>query len=299
MSNDYYGVIGVNNDATQKEISKAFRAKARVLHPDKQPPGASEAAKQKAKKAFQDLARAYEVLSDAEKRKHYDLSCADSANSAGPSRGSGSADAPPRAQRQPRARAPSEEDEWARRRRKAAEAAERAAAEEQQRRREEEAERLRQEKLRRDALGSHWVKPPDLPKPTQERWAGWTQSGGLRTRDGGGEAERQREGKQRAAAETDSEKDSAKDDDSDASSVLSFNIGVYLDSLDLDDLEPMEAIDPEAEALGWGGGEVWRLAGSSTTGGQGDGQKGAEAAAGKPMPKTKKKKTQRPNCALQ
>jgi len=76
MSNPY-GVLGVQKDATEKDITKAFRAKARKTHPDKQPPGASDAEKQRACKAFQELVAAYEVLNDADKRRSHDLETPD------------------------------------------------------------------------------------------------------------------------------------------------------------------------------------------------------------------------------
>lgn len=63
---DYYDILGVGRNATQQEIKKAYRKKAAKLHPDKNPddPGAQ--------KRFTELGEAYEVLSDAEKRKLYD-----------------------------------------------------------------------------------------------------------------------------------------------------------------------------------------------------------------------------------
>lgn len=73
MDGDLYAVLGVSPDASQKDITKAFRQHARKLHPDKQPPGASEEEKQKAKAGFQRLGKAYETLNDPEKRKTYDL----------------------------------------------------------------------------------------------------------------------------------------------------------------------------------------------------------------------------------
>jgi curved DNA-binding protein CbpA len=76
MSNPY-GVLGVRPDATEKEITKAFRAKARTTHPDKQPPGASDAEKQRACEAFKELVAAYEVLSDKDKRFMHDLGSPD------------------------------------------------------------------------------------------------------------------------------------------------------------------------------------------------------------------------------
>ena len=59
---DYYSVLGVAQDASTDEIKKAFKKLARKHHPDA---GGEEA-------KFKDISEAYEVLSDADKRKEYD-----------------------------------------------------------------------------------------------------------------------------------------------------------------------------------------------------------------------------------
>jgi len=61
---DYYEVLGVSKGANSEEIKKAFRARARSLHPDNKDSG-DEA-------AFKELAEAYEVLTDQTKRATYD-----------------------------------------------------------------------------------------------------------------------------------------------------------------------------------------------------------------------------------
>lgn len=63
---DYYKVLGVNKNATEKEIKDAFRKLARKFHPDLNPNDGE------AKKKFQQINEANEVLSDPEKRKKYD-----------------------------------------------------------------------------------------------------------------------------------------------------------------------------------------------------------------------------------
>jgi molecular chaperone DnaJ len=66
MPRDYYEVLGVGTHADEAEIKKAFRRLARELHPDANPddPAAEE--------KFKEAAEAYEVLSDAERRRLYD-----------------------------------------------------------------------------------------------------------------------------------------------------------------------------------------------------------------------------------
>jgi len=65
MPRDYYEVLGVSREASETEIKKAFRRLARELHPDvNQEPDAEE--------RFKEAAEAYEVLSDAERRRTYD-----------------------------------------------------------------------------------------------------------------------------------------------------------------------------------------------------------------------------------
>ncbi len=66
MSEDYYSVLGVSKGASKEDIQKAYRNLARKLHPDVNPddPGA--------KKKFQKLQEAFDVLGNEEKRRMYD-----------------------------------------------------------------------------------------------------------------------------------------------------------------------------------------------------------------------------------
>ncbi len=63
---DYYQILGVNRNASEKEIKQAYRRLARKHHPDLNP--GDKAAEEK----FKEINAAYEVLSNPEKRKKYD-----------------------------------------------------------------------------------------------------------------------------------------------------------------------------------------------------------------------------------
>jgi molecular chaperone DnaJ len=61
---DYYEVLGISREASTDQIKKAFRSRARHLHPDNRDSGDEV--------AFKELAAAYEVLCDPHKRSQYD-----------------------------------------------------------------------------------------------------------------------------------------------------------------------------------------------------------------------------------
>src|SRR2546427_12659357 len=62
---DYYGVMGVDRKASAEEIKRAYRKLARKYHPDVSKERDAEA-------RFKEVAEAYEVLKDADKRAAYD-----------------------------------------------------------------------------------------------------------------------------------------------------------------------------------------------------------------------------------
>jgi len=66
MARNYYDTLGVPRNAGDKDIRKAFRRLARKHHPDVNPGDKSAEAR------FKEINAAYEVLSDAEKRRKYD-----------------------------------------------------------------------------------------------------------------------------------------------------------------------------------------------------------------------------------
>jgi len=65
MSSDLYDLLGVTRDADAETIKKAYRRLARQLHPDVNPDPATQ-------ERFKEVSRAYEVLSDPQKRAAYD-----------------------------------------------------------------------------------------------------------------------------------------------------------------------------------------------------------------------------------
>lgn len=67
MARDYYGILGVEKDASDAEIKKAYRKLALKYHPDRNPDDETAAEK------FREASEAHEVLSDPEKRRIVDL----------------------------------------------------------------------------------------------------------------------------------------------------------------------------------------------------------------------------------
>jgi len=64
---DYYKILGVSKDASQKEIKDAYRKLARQYHPDANPGNRAEA-----EEKFKEISQAYDVLGDPKKRAEYD-----------------------------------------------------------------------------------------------------------------------------------------------------------------------------------------------------------------------------------
>ena len=66
MGKNYYNTLGIERHSSEEEVRKAYRKLALKYHPDKnKQPGAEE--------RFKEIAEAYEVLSDPEKRAGFDL----------------------------------------------------------------------------------------------------------------------------------------------------------------------------------------------------------------------------------
>lgn len=68
---DYYEVLGVSKNASNDELKRAFRKLSMLYHPDMQV-GKSDTEKKEAEDKFKEIAEAYEVLSNKDKRAQYD-----------------------------------------------------------------------------------------------------------------------------------------------------------------------------------------------------------------------------------
>ena len=66
-SRDYYRVLGVDRDASQEDLKRAFRRLAFRYHPDRNPQD-----RELAEERFKRISEAYEVLGDEVKRRQYD-----------------------------------------------------------------------------------------------------------------------------------------------------------------------------------------------------------------------------------
>ena len=64
---DYYESLGISREADESEIKRAYRQKAKELHPDRNPEDRAKAGEE-----FKRIAEAYEVLSDTQRRAQYD-----------------------------------------------------------------------------------------------------------------------------------------------------------------------------------------------------------------------------------
>jgi DnaJ homolog subfamily A member 2 len=70
---EYYNILGIQKTSSQKDIKKAYHKLAKKYHPDKIPANTSNELKAQSNAKFQQIGEAYEILSDPEKRKIYDI----------------------------------------------------------------------------------------------------------------------------------------------------------------------------------------------------------------------------------
>lgn len=73
MTPDHYAVLGIPETASSQEVRSAFRALAREWHPDRLGPNATKAQRDLTEDRYKEISEAYDVLSDPELRRRYDL----------------------------------------------------------------------------------------------------------------------------------------------------------------------------------------------------------------------------------
>ena len=83
MNKDYYEVLGVDKKVDDPTLKKAYRKLAIKYHPDKNPND------KKAEEKFKEVAEAYDVLSNKEKRQNYDMYGSSNGATGNPFGGSG------------------------------------------------------------------------------------------------------------------------------------------------------------------------------------------------------------------
>ncbi|MCK4251935.1 J domain-containing protein, partial [candidate division WOR-3 bacterium] len=67
MKKDYYEILGASRNASQEEIKRAYRKKAKQHHPDMNPEN-----KKESEEKFKEISEAYEILMDPKKKQLYD-----------------------------------------------------------------------------------------------------------------------------------------------------------------------------------------------------------------------------------
>jgi curved DNA-binding protein CbpA len=67
---DLFGHLGLTPNATMEEVKRAYVEAVKVFHPDRLPPGLSSLA-EKQRELFGAIKRAYDTLSDKDRRRHY------------------------------------------------------------------------------------------------------------------------------------------------------------------------------------------------------------------------------------
>ena len=71
MAKDYYDILGIDRNATENDIKKAFKKLSLKYHPDRHA-NDSEEEKKEAEEKFKEINEAYSILSDKEKKQYYD-----------------------------------------------------------------------------------------------------------------------------------------------------------------------------------------------------------------------------------